>query len=187
MRPALLFGGLLIRLAKQDSVAVLTIDHPPVNALGIAVLDALSQALEEAANDPEVRAVVITSAGSIFSAGGEIREVEQLIAGALASEMEFTRSLFLRIEDSPIPVVAALNGDCYGGGLELAMACHYRVAVSSARLCLPEVKLGIIPGAGGALRLPRLAGAAKAVAMCSQGNPIDAEEALECGIVDRLD
>jgi 3-hydroxyacyl-CoA dehydrogenase len=186
MRPAILFGGNLVHLAKQDNVAVLIIDRPPVNALGIAVLNALSQAFDEAVKDPEIRVVVITGAGGTFSAGGEIREVEQLIAGALASEMEFTRRLFRRIEDSSLSVVAALNGDCFGGGLELAMACHYRVAAPSARLCLPEVKLGIIPGAGGALRLPRLAGMAKAVAMCTQGNPISAQEALECGIVDRL-
>jgi 3-hydroxyacyl-CoA dehydrogenase len=186
LRPALLFGGLLVRLAKHDSVAVLTIDHPPVNALGIGILDALSEAFEQAVKVPDIRAVVITGAGGFFSAGGEMREVEQLVAGAHEGDMEFTRTLFLRIEDSPVPVVAALNGNCFGGGLELAMACHHRVATPSIQLGLPEVKLGIIPGAGGALRLPRLAGVAKAVAMCSQGNPISAYEALECGILDRL-
>jgi 3-hydroxyacyl-CoA dehydrogenase len=170
----------------QDNIAVLTIDHPPVNALGIGILDALSEAFEQAVKVPEIRAVVITGAGNFFSAGGEIREVEQLVAGALASEMEFTRGLFRRIEDSAIPVIAALNGNCIGGGLEMAIACHYRVATASIQLGLPEVKLGITPGAGGALRLPRLAGVAKAVAMCAQGNPISAQEALECGIVDRL-
>jgi 3-hydroxyacyl-CoA dehydrogenase len=96
------------------------------------------------------------------------------------------RRLFLRIEDSAIPVVAALNGLTLGGGLELAIACHYRVAAPSAQFSLPEVKLGFCPGAGGALRLPRLAGVAKAVEMCAQGNSIRAQDALQCGIVDRL-
>jgi 3-hydroxyacyl-CoA dehydrogenase len=169
-----------------DNIAILTIDHPPVNALGIGVLNALSRALDEASKNPQIRALVIAGAGGIFSAGGEIREVQQLVAGAPAANMEFTRSLFLRIEESPIPVIAALNGNCFGGGLELAMACHYRVAAPSIQLGLPEVKLGIIPGAGGALRLPRLAGVAKAVEICAQGNPIGAEEALQVGIVDRL-
>lgn len=129
---------------------------------------------------------MITGAGDFFSAGGEIREVEQLVAGAATESMEFTRGLFLRIEDSAIPVIAALNGNCIGGGLEMAIACHYRVAAASIQLGLPEVKLGIVPGWGGALRLPRLAGVAKAAAMCAQGHPIGAQEALECGIVDRL-
>jgi len=176
----------LVRLAKQNDIAVITIDHPPVNALGIGLLDALSEAFEQAVKVPEIRAVVITGAGNFFSAGGEIREVEQLVNGGSGGEMEFTRQLFLRIEDSSLPVVAALNGDCFGGGLELAMACHYRVAAPTIQLGLPEVKLGIIPGAGGALRLPRLAGVAKAVEICAQGNPISAQEALQCGIVDHL-
>ena len=176
----------MVRVAKQNDVAVLTIDHPPVNALGAGILDALSDAFEQAVKVSDICALVITGGGPIFSAGGEIREVERLVAGAAGGETEFTRRLLLRIEDSSLPVIAALNGDCFGGGLELAMACHYRVAAPLARLGLPEVRLGIIPGAGGALRLPRLAGAAKAVAMCTEGNPISAQEAFDLGIVDRL-
>jgi 3-hydroxyacyl-CoA dehydrogenase len=176
----------LLHFARHGNVALLTLDHPPVNAISLALQKELSLALDRAAQNPEIRAIIIAGSPRIFSGGGDIHELQKVVAGALASEMEFMRTLVLRIEDTPIPVVAALSGQVLGGGLELALACHFRIAVPSARLGLPEVKLGIIPGAGGALRLPRLVGPSKAIEICAQGKLITAAEALEQGLVDKI-
>jgi 3-hydroxyacyl-CoA dehydrogenase len=176
----------LIHFARYEAVARIALDHPPVNALSHELLKELSGFFDSIEKNPTIQAVVITGMTRIFSCGGDIHELQLAAASASPAEMEFMRTLLLRIEDSPIPVIAAISGQALGGGLELAMACHYRIANHSARFGLPEVTLGIIPGAGGALRLPRLAGASKAIEMCVEGKSINAADALEIGLIDKI-
>lgn len=169
-----------VRLARHGSVAVATLDNPPVNALGAGLRAALAQAVAEAAADPAVEALVIAAAGRAFIAGADISEFgKPPVAPILPEVLE-------AIETCPKPVVAAIQGVALGGGLEVALACHGRVAVPGAKLGLPEIKLGIIPGAGGTQRLPRLIGAAKAFPMMLSGEPVSAEAAARLGLVDRL-
>jgi 3-hydroxyacyl-CoA dehydrogenase len=174
----------LIQLTKENGIAVITINNPPVNALGPGVPEGISEALDQIALDDAVKAVVLIGGGRTFIAGADIKEFGKMTSGKPrgAGLLPF----LLKIEDSKKPVIVAIHGTAFGGGLEVAMACHYRVAVSNAQVGQPEVKLGIIPGAAGTQRLPRLAGVAKAVAMCTTGNPVKAAEALQFGIVDRI-
>jgi 3-hydroxyacyl-CoA dehydrogenase len=174
----------LIQLTKENDIAVITINNPPVNALSPGVPEGISEALDQIAQDADIKAVVLIGGGRTFIAGADIKEFGKMTSGKLrgAGLLPF----LLKIEDCKKPVVVAVHGTAFGGGLEVAMACHYRVAVSSAQVGQPEVKLGIIPGAAGTQRLPRLAGVAKAVEMCTTGNPIKAAEALQFGIVDRI-
>jgi 3-hydroxyacyl-CoA dehydrogenase len=168
-------------MQKQGEVAVISFDNPPVNALAHRVREGLDEAFREANADTAVKAIVLTGAGRTFSAGADITEFK---AGM---KEPFLGPLIDTIEASPKPVVAALNGLALGGGLELALGCHYRVAARDVRqLGLPEVKLGIIPGAGGTQRLPRIIGAEKALAMITSGNPIDSAEAASLGLVDKI-
>src|SRR5437867_3850604 len=149
----------LVRYEKHSDVAVITIDNPPVNALSPGVPEGIDAAITRAAADPEVRAVVLIGAGNTFIAGADIRFFEAL--RSREASMERSRNVHARlgrIEDCPKPLVAAIHGNALGGGLEFAMACHYRVAAPSAKVGQPEVLLGIIPGAGGTQRLPRLSG-----------------------------
>jgi 3-hydroxyacyl-CoA dehydrogenase len=175
----------LLRVTNQQSVAVITIDNPPVNALGTEVRRAIREAIEQADNDSRVAAIVLIGAGRTFVAGADLHEFEKITRSGSQRIPELMR-LVERIEDCRKPVVAAIHGYAFGGGMELAMAAHYRVVSSGAQMGQPEVKLGIIPGAGGTQRLPRLAGVAKAVEMCSAGAPIFAAEALQLGIIDKL-
>jgi 3-hydroxyacyl-CoA dehydrogenase len=164
------------------SIAVILLDNPPVNGLSHAVRSSLDDALVRAGGDDAVRAVVIAGAGGLFSGGADIREF-----GTPASTAEpHLRQLISRIESAPRPVIAAITGVCLGGGLELAMAAHYRVARADARLGLPEVKLGLIPGAGGTQRLPRLAGVARALEMILGGEPIAASVLADTRLLDRV-
>src|SRR5580692_5083131 len=174
----------LIQLAKENDIAVITINNPPVNALSPGVPEGISEALDQIAQDADIKAAVLIGGGRTFIAGADIKEFGKMTSGKLrgAGLLPF----LLKIEDCKKPVIVAIHGTAFGGGLEVAMACHYRVAVSSAQVGQPEVKLGIIPGAAGTQRLPRLAGVAKAVEMCTTGNPVKAEDALKCGIVDRI-
>src|SRR5262245_11883243 len=143
------------------NVAVVSFSNPPVNGLSHALRTGIADALARAQSDESVQAIVLTGAGGLFSGGADIREF-----GTAASTAEPTlRRLIERIEASSKPVVAAIAGTCLGGGLELAMGAHYRVASADARLGLPEVKLGLLPGAGGTQRLPRLVGVARAIEM----------------------
>ena len=174
----------LIQLTKESDVAVITINNPPVNALSPGVPEGISEALDRIAKDDSVKAVVLIGGGRTFVAGADIKEFGKMTSGKPRGAGLLP--LLLKIEDSSKPVIVAIHGTAFGGGLELAMAGHYRVAVSSAQVGQPEVKLGIIPGAAGTQRLPRLAGVAKALEMCTTGNPIKAEEALKFGIIDRL-
>jgi 3-hydroxyacyl-CoA dehydrogenase len=160
---------------------VVTIDNPPVNALKAGVPEAIRDAVLKAAAEPEVAAIVVIGAGSTFVAGVDIREFGK--TGQLPFDLT---AIVNEIEDCPKPVVMALHGNALGGGLELAMGGHYRVIAPSGMVGQPEVKLGLIPGAAGTQRLPRLAGVERALDMCVRGEPLGAREALECGIVDRI-
>lgn len=174
----------LVKLMRSEDVAVITIDNPPVNALSPGVPEGLLAAIQSAAADAAVKSVVVIGAGSTFIAGADIREFGKMVSGERPRISLLP--LLLAIEDSPKPVVMAIHGQALGGGLEVAMAGHYRVIAPRAQVGQPEVKLGIIPGAGGTQRLPRLAGVAKAVEMCAFGEPISAPEALALGITDRI-
>jgi 3-hydroxyacyl-CoA dehydrogenase len=164
----------------EGEVAVLTINNPPVNALSHHVRTGLADGLKKAAEDPQAKSAVIHCAGRTFVAGADISEFGKPRRGTPLLELLET------IENSPKPVVAAIHGTALGGGLETALACHYRVGVSSAQFGLPEIKLGILPGAGGTQRLPRVVGAEKALDMILSGNPIGAEEALRDGLIDMM-
>jgi 3-hydroxyacyl-CoA dehydrogenase len=174
----------LIQFTKENGIAVITINNPPVNALSPGVPEGISEALDQIALDDAVKAVVLIGGGRTFIAGADIKEFGKMTSGKPRSAGLLP--FLLKIEDSKKPVIVAIHGTAFGGGLEVAMACHYRVAVSNAQVGQPEVKLGIIPGAAGTQRLPRLAGVAKAVEMCTTGNPVKAAEALQFGIVDRI-
>ena len=175
----------LVQLSKDNDIAIITINNPPVNALSPGVPEGISEAIEQIGQDSSVKAAVLIGGGRTFIAGADIREFGKITSGKSERGIAFL-PLLLRIEDSSKPIVMAIHGTAFGGGLELAMAGHYRVASPDAQVGQPEVKLGLIPGAGGTQRLPRLAGVAKAVEMCADGNPIKAPEALKLGIVDRL-
>jgi 3-hydroxyacyl-CoA dehydrogenase len=174
----------LVRLTKDNDIAIITIDNPPVNALSPGVPEGISEAIEQINSDPSVKAAVVIGGGRTFIAGADIKEFGKMTSGKPRGAGLLP--LLLRIEDSRKPVVMAIHGTALGGGLELAMAGHYRVASPDAQVGQPEVKLGIIPGAGGTQRLPRLAGVAKALEMCTDGKSVAATEALRFGIVDRL-
>jgi 3-hydroxyacyl-CoA dehydrogenase len=174
----------LVQLTKDNGIAVITINNPPVNALSPGVPEGISDALDQVAKDDSVKAAVLIGGGRTFVAGADIKEFGKMTSGKPRGAGLLP--LLLKIEDSSKPVVVAIHGTAFGGGLELAMAGHYRVAVSSAQVGQPEVKLGLIPGAAGTQRLPRLAGVAKAVEMCTTGNPVKADDALKHGIVDRI-
>lgn len=175
----------LVQFNKDRDVAIITINNPPVNALSPGVLEGILAAMEAVERDPEVKAAVLTGAGSTFIAGADIKEFGKITAGQ-KPRGEGLHPLLSRIEDCRKPIVMAIHGNAFGGGLELAMAGHYRIATPDAKLGQPEVKLGLIPGAGGTQRLPRLVGVARAVEMCALGDPIGAQKALECGLIDRL-
>lgn len=176
-----------VRYDVRDRVAVITIDNPPVNALGPGVPERIADAVARAGQDGGADAIVLIGAGTTFIAGADIRIFEQL--KTREQSLERSRAVHERlrtIEDVGKPLVAAIHGHALGGGLEVAMACHYRVAVARAKVGQPEVQLGIIPGAGGTQRLPRLCGAAMALEMCTDGRPVSASRALEAGILDAL-
>ena len=169
-----------VAFEKQGSIGVITVDNPPVNALSQAVREGLQSALDKALADGDVRAIVLLCAGRTFSAGADITEFGKPIAPPSL------RDVIDRFEASAKPVVAALHGTAFGGGFELAMGCHYRVAVADAKVGLPEVKLGLIPGAGGTQRLPRLAGAEAALQIIVEGNPVAASRARTLGVIDEI-
>ena len=177
----------LVHYDVTDGVAVLTIENPPVNALSAAVWEAIGKAVARARTDRSAEAIVLTGAGTTFIAGADIKVFDLLKTreDSLARTADI-HALLKRIEDSTKPLVAAIQGYALGGGLEVAMACHYRVATPDALVGQPEVLLGIIPGAGGTQRLPRLAGARLALDMCTLGKPLRAPAALAAGILDQV-
>src|SRR4051794_34049002 len=177
----------LIRYELKDRVAVITIDNPPVNALSPAVWEGIDEAVQRAVADPAADAIVLIGAGTTFIAGADIKVFDTLKTKADSfTRSAGTHALLRRMEDAAKPLVAAIHGNALGGGLEVAQACHFRVASKDAKIGQPEVMLGIIPGAGGTQRLPRLAGAAMALTMCTDGKPVAAPQALASGIIDHL-
>jgi 3-hydroxyacyl-CoA dehydrogenase len=164
----------------QSGIAVLTLDNPPVNSLGHELREALVRGLERANADPGIEAVVLIGSGAGFSGGADIREFGSPKAVAYPN----LRTLISEVEDSVKPVIAAISGVCMGGGLELALGCHYRVAIPGARIALPEVKLGILPGAGGTQRLPRLLGVEPALNMIVSGATVASEKLRDTPLFD---
>jgi 3-hydroxyacyl-CoA dehydrogenase len=169
-----------VDLDRRGRVAVLTVNNPPVNALSQHVRQGLHDGITQAVADGGVQAIVIVCAGRTFIAGADITEFgKPPVAPGLHAVLDL-------IEGSPKPVVAAVHGTALGGGLEVTLACHYRVGAKDARFGLPEVKLGLLPGAGGTQRLPRVVGVEKALAMMVSGDPIRADEALKAGLIDEI-
>ncbi len=167
-------------LTVEDGIAVLTLNSPPVNALSAAVRDGLARGLDRILEDDDVQAAVLICAGRTFIAGADISEFGKPPQGASLLDV------LDAIEASTKPVIAAIHGTALGGGLETALSCHYRVGVPSAKFGLPEVKLGLLPGAGGTQRLPRIVGVPKALEMVTSGTPIGAKEALATGLIDEI-
>jgi 3-hydroxyacyl-CoA dehydrogenase len=177
----------LVHYEIQDRVAVLTVDNPPVNALGPGVQEAIEENVARALSDSAADAIVLIGAGSTFIAGADINVFKTIkTPGQSIERSEKTHARLKRFEDSRKPLVAAIHGNALGGGLEVAMSCHYRVMAADARVGQPEVNLGIIPGAGGTQRLPRLAGVPLAIEMCTDGKPVGAAKAKAAGIVDEV-
>jgi 3-hydroxyacyl-CoA dehydrogenase len=172
--------GNVVSWTFDEGVAVIVVDNPPVNTVNAAVREGLRLALGEIAARKDVRAVALVCAGTTFFSGADIGEFS-----GPPKEAEY-RQLFAQIEGLPVPVVAGLHGTALGGGLELSLACHYRVAVRDARFGLPEVTLGIIPGAGGTQRMPRLIGANATLDLILAARPVDAAKGLELGVIDRI-
>src|SRR5271166_4968515 len=167
-------------LAIDGEIALVTIDSPPVNALSQAVRDGLKRGVEAAEANSAVKATLIICGGRTFIAGADITEFGKPHAAP------YLPDVLERIENASKPVVAALHGTALGGGFEVALTAHYRIAVPSAKCGLPEIKLGLIPGAGGTQRLPRLIGVEKALDVILSGTPFGAREAKEWGVVDAL-
>jgi 3-hydroxyacyl-CoA dehydrogenase len=170
----------VISTTKSGDVLVVRSNNPPVNALGHAVRSGLADALAGAARDAAIKAVVIVCEGRTFFAGADITEFGRPMTGPSLPEVVDA------IEASRIPVIAAIHGTALGGGLEVALGCHYRVALPSAKLGLPEVKLGLLPGAGGTQRLPRLVGVEAALPIIVSGDPVSAKKAAEIGLIDKI-
>jgi 3-hydroxyacyl-CoA dehydrogenase len=170
----------LVDYISRGTVAVITLDNPPVNALKLGLRSAIADELERAAIDGSISAIVITGSGTAFSGGADVGEfgLPAILAAPTLADV------LAQIENSPKPVIAALNALAFGGGLELALACHYRVAAAAAQLALPEVKLGLLPGAGGTQRLPRLVGVERALNMILTGNPVAAHELAKTDLLD---
>ena len=167
-------------LTIEDGIAVVTLDSPPVNALSFAVRDGIYQGVAQALDNDAVQAVVLICAGKTFIAGADIAEFDKPRSGLTLPEVQ------QKIEDAGKPVIAAIHGTALGGGLEVALVCHYRVAVPSAKCGLPEVNIGLLPGAGGTQRLPRIVGPEKALDMVTSGVHVGAKDALAMGLVDEL-
>ena len=168
------------KLDRHDIVGIVTIDSPPVNALSAAVRGGILDNVKAAIAEPEIKVIVLTCGGRTFIAGADITEFGQPPQGASLPAVQEA------MESCPKPVVAAIHGMALGGGLEVAACAHFRVALPDARFGLPEVKLGLLPGAGGTQRLPRVVGAGKALEMMTSGNPIGADQALAEGLIDEI-
>lgn len=178
----------LLQIADRDAVRVITVNRPDkLNALNAATLNALHAAFDAAADDPAVRALVLTGAGAkAFVAGADIAEMRGLTPVQGRDFSLRGQRMMRRVEKMPKPVIAMINGFALGGGLELAMCCHLRIAADTAKLGQPEINLGLVPGFGGTQRLLRLAGRAVVLELCLTGTPIDAARAQQLGLVNRV-
>ncbi|XQY90926.1 enoyl-CoA hydratase [Metabacillus sp. HB246100] len=172
-----------LNVNKSNFIAVVTINNPPANALASGVLKELSSFLDEVENDESVRVIVLHGEGRFFSAGADIKEFVQVPSGAAFSSLATRgQELFERIETFSKPIIAAIHGAALGGGLELAMSCHMRIVTEDAKLGLPELQLGIIPGFGGTQRLPKYVGTGRALEMMLTSEPISGAEAVKLGL-----
>ncbi len=176
----------LVRFEVEDGIATIRLDRPPMNALNTEVQEGLRAAAAQAAAATDVAAVVVYGGEKVFAAGADIKEMVTMSYTDMAARAEALSSAFDAVARIPKPVIAAITGYALGGGCELALACDWRVAAEDAKLGQPEIKLGIIPGAGGTQRLARLIGPARAKDLIFTGRMVDAEEALRIGLVDRV-
>ena len=176
-----------VHLARQDEFALITLDRPEaLNALSSAVLRELAQAFEQVAAG-DARALIVTGAGAkAFCAGADIKELVGRSLSEQRRDAAFGQAVLARLDTLPMPSIAAINGYAFGGGLELALACTFRIAAPTAKMGLPEIKLGLIPGYGGTQRLPRVVGEARALEMIMSARTVDAEEAQRIGLVHRV-
>jgi len=176
-----------LHLTRRDAVAILTLDRQEVlNALSFALLRSIGEAIDQVAKS-DARALIVTGAGpKAFCAGADIKELRGRSLIEQKRGAELGQSVFAKLDTLPIPSIAVINGHAFGGGLELAMACTFRLAARQAKMGLPEIKLGLIPGYGGTQRLPRLIGEARALEIIMTGRTVDAEEACRVGLVNRL-
>lgn len=179
--------GQLTKTAVENGVAIIAINNPPANVLGRAVFQEIDAAVRGYLQDPAVRGIVLTGEGANFAAGADIREIAQLKDANSGERMALeAQKLGDLIAGADLPIIAAINGYCFGGGCELVLSCSLRVASDKARIGQPEIKIGIIPGMGGTQRLARLVGTAKALEMILTGDPISAQEALQIGMVNMV-
>jgi len=176
-----------VHLTRREEFAVVTLDRQQaLNALSSDVLRELAQAFDQVAGG-DARALIVTGAGAkAFCAGADIKGLTGRSLSAQRGDAAFGQSVLAKLDTLPMPSIAAINGYAFGGGLELALACTFRIAVSTAKMGLPEIKLGLIPGYGGTQRLPRAVGEARALEMILSGRTVDAEEALRIGLVHRI-
>lgn len=175
-----------LTVEHEDGVAIATINRPPANALSRALIEEIDQLLNEIENNDLVRVVVLRGEGRFFSAGADIKEFTNVTSGEEFSELSANgQRVFERIERYSKPVIASIHGAALGGGLELAMACHIRYVTKDAKLGLPELQLGLIPGFGGTQRLPRYVGIPKAAEMMLTSEPILGEEAVQLGLANK--
>ena len=170
----------VVKLERHDDIAIVTVDSPPVNALSAAVRGGIQECIRNAISDPHVKAIVLTCAGRTFIAGADITEFGK------PPKPPGLNEVLVEMENSPKPIVAAIHGTALGGGLEVALACHFRVAVKEAKLGLPEVKVGILPGGGGTQKLARVVGLKRAMLLIMTGRMFSAAEALSMGVISEV-
>ncbi len=175
-----------VKVEYDDGIMLLKIDNPPANTLGKQTLEDIEKAIDTACEDNKVKAIVITGEGKMFIAGADIKEINQASSGEEGEKMALHgQQIFSKIENMKKPVIAAINGACLGGGMELAMACHIRLAAKNAKFGQPEINLGLIPGFGGTQRLARLTNRATAMEWILTGDLYSADEAYRLGLVNR--
>jgi enoyl-CoA hydratase len=173
-----------VKTSLEDGVATISIHHPPVNALSRKVFSEIEAAARTFQGDPAVRVIILTGEGPNFAAGADIKEIETIRTAAEGEAVCLQgHSVADALWNSPVPVIAAINGYCLGGGNELAMACHLRIATDKARFAQPEIRIGIVPGLGGSQRLPRYLGTPKALELLLTGDMLSAQEAKALGYV----
>ena len=177
-----------LSISTEDGVTFLNINRPPVNALGHQLLDEIGQAMDVLANDPKTKVIIFASAiPNVFIAGVDLKEMAALTTPEdILKVVRKGQAVFNKIENSEKPVIAAIHGACVGGGQELVMSCHIRIASDRTRFAQPEITLGIIPGFGGSQRLPRLVGASRAAELILTGELITPQEAFRIGLVNRV-
>ncbi len=176
-----------VKSSVTDGIALVAIDNPPANVLTQETFAAVAEALSTHIKDPAVRGIVLTGEGANFAAGADVKAIAGIADAKEGERLSLeAHKLASAIENSSVPVIAAINGYCFGGGCELVLACHMRIANDKARIAQPEIKVGIIPGMGGSVRLPRLIGRAKAIEMLLTGEPISAQEAHRVGLVNMV-